>query len=202
MTDIQRYKVLSGVFIVEQPDGSLVDYDDHAVIVAALQEQVQKLEAAQQHIVELEYENTQLKENNFELGRECLENKAEIARRDKAAGDRVGVVEVWPGTRICDFLLSRPLPVGQHNVFTAATPAALPWNVDLCPNCGSKKHSWDTTVIKNTAVQDGLLKLNETSGLFYLGCDECSETLLRVSAEDVASYMNNAKAHGFTVEGE
>ena len=89
-----------------------------------------------------------------------------------------------------------------RTLYAAAQPSALPWKVESCPNCGSKKHSWDTTVIKNTRVQDGLLKLNETSGLFYLGCDECSETLLRVSAEDFASYLNNAKAHGFTADGD
>lgn len=47
MTDIKRYEVVDesgdGVFWVDGDDGSFVLYDDHAAIVAALQEQVQKL---------------------------------------------------------------------------------------------------------------------------------------------------------------
>ncbi|WKZ94060.1 hypothetical protein P0E69_09390 [Chimaeribacter arupi] len=61
-----------------------------------------------------------------------------------------------------------------------------------CKECGSKAQTWHATVIKNTSVQDGRLRMNEISGLFYLGCDECSETLLRVRADDVARLLTAA----------
>ena len=47
---------------------------------------------------------------------------AELAKQEP----RAGVVTVWPGTRSCDFHLSRPLPVGEHDVFTRPAPASLP----------------------------------------------------------------------------
>lgn len=137
--------------------------------------------------------------------------EAELARRDAAAGEPVGEIRLSEyddnGIRTATVHCLHDQADWENfthgtKLFTAAQPPALPWHFDACSNCGSKNHSWDTTVIKNTRVQDGLLKLNETSGLFYLGCDECSETLLRVSADEVANHLNNAKANGFTVEGE
>lgn len=63
-------------------------------------------------------------------------------------------------------------------------------DIVCCPECGSKSLTWDATVVKNTSVQDGRLRSHEVSGLFYLGCDECSETVARATAYEVADFLN------------
>lgn len=173
---------------------------------------IEELEAAQQRIAELE-RNQEL---NLKIKQAMVERftrtEAELARRDAAAGEPVAFTHESEisnmratGLYIRGFPADRRLNAEEGYtvaLFTSAQASALPWKVESCSNCGSKNHSWDTTVIKSTRVQDGLLKLNETSGLFYLGCDECSETLLKVSADDVANHLNNAKAKGFTEVGD
>lgn len=163
---------------------------------------ISRLEAAERERDELRAERDGAMESALAVAdawvRRAKDAEAELARRDAASaepdywqfksvnGDWIGIGESGMRQAVSEGVEVRPL-------YTAAPPAVLPWHVDSCSNCGSKRLSWDTTVIKNTGVQDGRLKLNETSGLFYLGCDECSETLLKVSAEDVANHLNNAK---------
>lgn len=167
------------------------DEKNHAFFTTLISA-VDQLEAAQQRADRTDAMLTEALES-------LKSAEAEIARRDLTAGVPVGTVT---GYTVNGCVVSRSrLSIGDK-VYSAAQPAVLPWNVDSCSNCGSKLLSWDTTVAKNTAVQDGLLKLNEVSGLFYLGCDECSETLLKVSADDVANHLNNAKAQGFTADGD
>ncbi|MCJ7341786.1 hypothetical protein LPQ20_20830 [Klebsiella pneumoniae] len=67
-------------------------------------------------------------------------------------------------------------------------------NMRTCPECGSESLTWHATVISNTAVQDGRLRLNEVSGLYYLGCDEYSETLASANADVVAEHLNTSRA--------
>lgn len=66
-------------------------------------------------------------------------------------------------------------------------------NVTRCPECGSRSLRWDYTVRARHAVPDGRLRLNEVSGLFYLGCEECSETVIRVSDDDVTKLLNQLR---------
>ena len=66
-------------------------------------------------------------------------------------------------------------------------------NVTRCPECGSRSLRWDYTVRARHAVPDGRLRLNEVSGLFYLGCEECSETVTRVGEDDVANLLNQLR---------
>ncbi len=77
---------------------------------------------------------------------------------------------------------------------TAEPVKVVPWDVKSCHECGSKSLTWQATVISNTPVQNGRLRLNEVSGLFYLGCDECSETVARVDANEVACFLNACRA--------
>lgn len=65
-------------------------------------------------------------------------------------------------------------------------------DIKTCRECGSLSLSWAFASVKNNSVPDGRLRMNEVSGIFYLGCDECSETLTRVSADDVAALLNAA----------
>lgn len=72
-------------------------------------------------------------------------------------------------------------------------PPAL-CNMSSCPECGSQSLTWDNTVIAPGAVQNGRLTTGDVSGLFYLGCDECSHTVASVSADKVAAYLNAYRA--------
>lgn len=65
---------------------------------------------------------------------------------------------------------------------------------DVCPACGSHSLTWDNTIITHGSVPHGRLTTSDVSGLFYLGCDECSETVANVSAEQVAAFMNASRA--------
>nr|WP_177429601.1 MULTISPECIES: hypothetical protein [unclassified Pseudomonas] len=61
-----------------------------------------------------------------------------------------------------------------------------------CKECGSESLTWQThnRVRLTCHVQQGRLKTNEVECLFVLGCDECSETLATLSADQVAELMN------------
>ena len=58
-----------------------------------------------------------------------------------------------------------------------------------CRACGSTELTWHTTNTTHTNIQDGRLKLNEVTCLFFLGCDYCSETLATINADRVAAAM-------------
>lgn len=63
-----------------------------------------------------------------------------------------------------------------------------------CKECGSTSLSWDTHSKADSGVAEGRLRSHEVKSLFVLGCDECSETLAIVSADKVASLMNEQLA--------
>lgn len=48
----------------------------------------------------------------------------------------------------------------------------------VCPECGEKKLTWSTAPHKKNGVADGRLTMRDVETIFYLGCEECSETLL------------------------
>lgn len=58
-----------------------------------------------------------------------------------------------------------------------------------CPDCGSESLTWNATVINKTGVQDGRLKIHDVSGLFYLGCEDCSATVAQIRADEVAEFL-------------
>lgn len=63
-----------------------------------------------------------------------------------------------------------------------------------CKSCGSKSLTWQThnRIHLGCAVQQGRLKTNEVECLFVLGCDDCSETLVVRTADQVARMLNDA----------
>lgn len=63
-----------------------------------------------------------------------------------------------------------------------------------CKECGSTLLTWQThnRVHLSCPVQNGRLKTNEVECLFVLGCDGCSETVAVLTADKVASLMNNS----------
>lgn len=64
--------------------------------------------------------------------------------------------------------------------------------ITACKECGSTALTWQTSIINRSNVMQGRLNTNEVECIFFLGCDECSETLATVSADKVASALNAA----------
>jgi len=62
-----------------------------------------------------------------------------------------------------------------------------------CKECGSKRLTWSASVENTGGCEDGRIRLHEVSGIFTLGCDECSETVAVVNADDIANFINNIK---------
>ena len=59
----------------------------------------------------------------------------------------------------------------------------------LCPNCGSGNLKWFPEVRNLGGVQDGRIKLNETGVEFFLGCEDCSETIKTLTGEEIARLL-------------
>jgi hypothetical protein len=65
-------------------------------------------------------------------------------------------------------------------------------SITECKECGSTQLTWQTSIINRSNVQQGRLNTSDVACLFFLGCDECSETLQTISADEVANLMNAA----------
>jgi hypothetical protein len=63
--------------------------------------------------------------------------------------------------------------------------------ITKCRECGSTAMTWNTSIVIRSDVQQGRLNTSNVECLFFLGCDECSETLATVSADKVAGLMNS-----------
>lgn len=59
-----------------------------------------------------------------------------------------------------------------------------------CKECGSSHLTWQTSIVNRSDVAQGRLNTRDVECLFFLGCDECSETLTTISADKVAGLMN------------
>ncbi|EGL64482.1 hypothetical protein AGRO_2691 [Agrobacterium sp. ATCC 31749] len=83
----------------------------------------------------------------------------------------------------------RAFPVYDRPEQTAPS-VAVKAEKTTCKNCGGNLNSWFTSNRVNSMAVDGRLKSNEISCNFVLGCDECSETLRVVAADEIAGQMN------------
>ncbi|UGS47090.1 hypothetical protein JMT66_05265 [Kosakonia cowanii] len=88
--------------------------------------------------------------------------------------------------------------VGVDKPLYAAPPAPVaapvPGHADCCPECGSKSLRWDVAVAKTSDVVQGRLRTSDVTGMFFLGCDECSETVSNVRMENIAVFLNACRA--------
>lgn len=62
-----------------------------------------------------------------------------------------------------------------------------------CRECGSKSLTWFAQNTVHNGIQQNRLNTHDITCLFVLGCDDCSETLKLVSADDIAAQMNSAR---------
>ena len=83
------------------------------------------------------------------------------------------------------------VPLYRHE---PPAPVAVPGHADCCPECGSKSLTWDVTVAKTSDVVQGRLRTSDVTGMFFLGCDECSETVSNVRMENIAVFLNACRA--------
>ncbi|WP_448176598.1 hypothetical protein [Pseudomonas putida] len=67
-------------------------------------------------------------------------------------------------------------------------------NITKCPECGSTELTWDTVNRVRNGIQQNRLNTNDVKCVFFLGCDNCSETLALVSADRVAAALNSSSA--------
>lgn len=62
-----------------------------------------------------------------------------------------------------------------------------------CPECGGGPLVWSAGPVKLAPVADGRLTMRDVETQFYLGCEECSETLIHsVSADEVARFLTGS----------
>lgn len=59
-----------------------------------------------------------------------------------------------------------------------------------CKECGGSQLTWQSSIVNRSDVQQGRLNTRDVECLFFLGCDECSETLMTIGADKVAGLMN------------
>lgn len=67
--------------------------------------------------------------------------------------------------------------------------AATPSKVCKCRACGSTSLTWYSHQKSDSGVAEGRLRTHEVTCVFFLGCDECSETLAFASADQIAAYL-------------
>lgn len=60
----------------------------------------------------------------------------------------------------------------------------------LCSNCQGNDLRWHVGTHNGSGVVDGRLRSHDLSVQFYLGCEECSETLMTVYADDFMDKFN------------
>lgn len=64
----------------------------------------------------------------------------------------------------------------------------------VCPACGGYRLAWSAGPVKLNTIADGRLTMRDVETQFYLGCDECSETLITgVTADQVLPVLNDAR---------
>ncbi len=59
-----------------------------------------------------------------------------------------------------------------------------------CPHCGTDNTEWDYRMICNSEVPEGRLRTNEVSVIFYVGCNECSETITILRPNQIVNLLN------------
>lgn len=62
--------------------------------------------------------------------------------------------------------------------------------VEKCRECGSTSLTWFATIEVVSGVQQNRLNTRDVACRFVLGCDNCSETLVVIGADNVASWLN------------
>lgn len=70
-----------------------------------------------------------------------------------------------------------------------------------CPNCDGTEFKWHAGVRNTSGVVDGRLRMHDVHPIFFLGCEECSETVKVTDGDRIAEFLNTigflgSEAHG------
>lgn len=60
---------------------------------------------------------------------------------------------------------------------------------DKCDECGSNNLRWGYTEQIINGVAQGRLKTDDVVTLFYLGCEECSETVSVMNCDEIVELL-------------
>lgn len=63
--------------------------------------------------------------------------------------------------------------------------------ITACKDCGSTSLTWHTSNLNRSDVQQGRLRTGDVECVHFLGCDDCSETLAMLGAEQLSALLNS-----------
>lgn len=89
--------------------------------------------------------------------------------------------------------LEKMLDDPDHQMKMARHVARFP---NICRECGEKSLTWSASVQNTGGCVDGRLRLHEVQPIFVLGCECCSETMMIVSADEIADLLNTRGTDG------
>ncbi|QDV59045.1 hypothetical protein Mal33_50700 [Rosistilla oblonga] len=78
---------------------------------------------------------------------------------------------------------------------TAGAPVHSMVTRRRCPECDGDNLEWGDSMRNTSGVVDGRLRMHDVACEFFLGCCDCSETVLVVAAGDVAAFLT-AETYG------
>lgn len=64
-----------------------------------------------------------------------------------------------------------------------------PTAITKCNDCGSTNLTWHSSIVNRSQVPQGRLNTHDMDCDFYLGCDNCSETLGVAGADAIAQHL-------------
>lgn len=65
-----------------------------------------------------------------------------------------------------------------------------PGPITQCRECGSTALTWYSNNLNRSQVQQGRLRTGDVECVHFLGCDDCSETLAMVGADQLGALLN------------
>lgn len=63
-----------------------------------------------------------------------------------------------------------------------------------CPECGSRELTWHADTKNCGGAQDGRICMREVAPVFFLGCDECSETIRVIHGGAIAELLTKMQS--------
>jgi hypothetical protein len=73
-------------------------------------------------------------------------------------------------------------------------------SVTKCRACGSSDLQWHCSQNTSNGIVNGRLNLNDVHTEFFLGCNECSETLCVENGDVVAKHLSESEKQTVTLE--
>lgn len=59
----------------------------------------------------------------------------------------------------------------------------------VCPECGGENLAWDYSKRGSNGIVDGRFRIHDIQVEFFLGCNDCSETIRVIPANKIANFL-------------